>query len=121
MKIYGNSRSDGFPLFLTLVSAVFIAGGFLLTQVGGVALLAALPVMLALVALMVVRAQRWDVLSDAPVAAGTDTGAPVRLPNYPVKGESDLLAPAPETVWASSSLPAIDKPKSAVETNTAVA
>ncbi len=114
MKIYGNSRSDGFTMFVVLVSAVFIGSGFLLSMFGGLALLVAVPVMLALVALMVVRARKWDVMSEAPAVAVV--AGPV-LTTFPVKADTEAVATSGATVLP---LP-VDKPKSAVETNTAVA
>ena len=119
MKIYGNSRSDGFSMFVTLVAAIFVGGGFLLTRAGGLSLLASLPVMLGLVAVMVMKSKSWDVMSEAPKAAGADMGTPVRLPNFPVKADTEAVA----TVGAvANALPlSVEKPKSAIETNTAVA
>ena len=124
MKIYGNSRSDGFSMFVTVVAAGAVGAGFLLNTVGGLSLLAAIPVFVAVVAIMIMRASKWDVLSDAPAAAGIDTGLPVRLPNFPVKAETDAAPATPSmaSAWsAATALPSVDKPKVAVETNTAVA
>ena len=125
MKIYGNSASDGFTTFVSIVGATFVVGGVLLNTIGGTAILIALPVMIVLVARMISRSDQWDVLSDAPVASGVDHGVPVRMPNFPVKADTDVKAIVPAVVvggWVPSKdqLPSIDKPKHAVETNTHV-
>ena len=129
MKIYGNSRSDGFNLFVTLVAALFVGGGFLLAAGGGVTLLASFPVLLALVGAMVVMAKKWDVMSDVVPASAqpqlADEGAPTRLPNFPVKADTEAVAVGAKAGMPGLAMPSlpspIDKPKSAVETNTAVA
>jgi hypothetical protein len=116
-KIYGNSRSDGFSLFVTLVGALFVGGGFLLAHVSSLTMLLSLPVMLALVAVMVVRSKKWDVMSElVAVAAETPADAAVEAP------VTFAMKPDTEAVATAASLPKVEKPKSsAVETNTAVA
>ena len=114
MKIYGNARSDGFSFFLAGIAGLFVVGGFLLAHVSDMTLAASLVALAALVAAMVVTLSKWDVMSDAPKAAGADLGMPIRLPSFPMKADT-------EAVSLAAALPSVDKPKSMVETNTAVA
>lgn len=139
MKIYGNAKSDGFPLLMTLVGAVFVAAGVGLSTAGGLTLLAAAPALAALTAVMVVRLRKWDVMSEvaAPtaVAAMVETTETIETtqpnePSFPMTAQSDTELASSSAAWANgsvtSSLPApVGKPhapvKSVVETNTAVA
>lgn len=135
MKIYGNSKSDGFPLLLSLVGGLFVAGGVGLATVGALTLVVGLPAFGLLAAVMIVKLRGWDVMTDAR-APGAETvvgqgTAPVRLPNeipsFPVAGASDTRVTAEPAAWSpsrvtGSGLPSpVDKPKSVVETNTDVA
>lgn len=136
MKIYGNAKSDGFPLLMTLVGAVFVGAGVGLSTAGGLTLLAAAPALAALTAVMVVRLRKWDVMSEvaAPTAVAamvetTETTQP-NEPSFPMAAQSDTELASSSAAWATgsvtSSLPApVGKPhapvKSVVETNTAVA
>lgn len=124
MRIYGNPKSDGFGLFCTLIGGLFAAGAMAMTEVSGLALPIGLVVFVALVAGMVAALKRWDVMSDAPAPAGTSTGVPVRLPNFPVAAQTDAAPVADKPAWAASSLAndtmlpqQVDLPKPAVETN----
>ena len=113
MKIYGNAKSDGFSMFLTATGAVFVVGGFLLNTVGGMTFLATFPLFLVVAFAMIKVVGRWDVMSDAasPAAAAT-------MPTFPVKADTEATwTPANDTVLPSP----VDKPKAAIETNTAVA
>src|SRR5438067_1531254 len=117
MKIYGNSKSDGFSLFVVLIGALFVGGGFLLGNVSELTLIGSVVVFVAMIAAMLMVVRRFDVMSEvAPVAAAEqrdDHGVPVRMPNFPVRADTEAVATA-------IALPVIDKPKHAVETNTAV-
>jgi hypothetical protein len=124
MKIYGNARSDGFPLLLSLIGVVFVLGGVGLSKVGGVAMLAGLVAFAALAAVMILKLRRYDVMSDV-AAPGTE---PVMArPSFPVAAASDTTAEPAVAAWSPSNvsdagLPTrLEKPKSVVETNTAVA
>lgn len=131
MKIYGNSKSDGFALLLCLVGGLFVAGGVGLATLGAATMWAGLPVLCLLVAAMVVQLRKWDVMSEV-AAPGDETAvvegaAPVRLPSFPVAAASDNSAEPAAAAWSrskvnDSGLPLpVEKPKSGIETNTAVA
>src|SRR5688572_4296451 len=118
MKIYGNSKSDGFPLLMAAAGALFAAGAWAMVYLSGITLLGSLAVFGLLVALMVVRIQRWDVMSEAtPV----DTTKPLVETVFPVAGDSDVAPAKAGAAWAPSStskasLPKpVENPKPAVE------
>ncbi|HEY4220149.1 MAG TPA: hypothetical protein VGO62_02385 [Myxococcota bacterium] len=123
MKIYGNAQSDRFGLFLPLAGGVFVGGGFLIANVGALMFLVAFTAFVAVCAAMIVVVRRYDVMSEAaaPSDARNDAGVPVRMPSFPVpfamKADTEAVALTP----MAAVLPIVDKPKSAVETNTAVA
>jgi hypothetical protein len=126
MKIYGNSKSDGFPLLVGLVGALFAVGGVALAHGGGVTLVGSLAAFAVLTVVMLKKANAWDVLSD--VVAATDethgadhavVAAPFAMPAVDETSVATSSAP-----WSPSTagLPApVVKPKSTVETNTHVA
>ena len=118
-KIYGNSSSDGFGLYMALITVLFGVGGVALAKVGAMAMLAAIPVFIALVVLMAVKLSKWDVMSTLTTAKAEVT--------FPVAAQTDAKPVAVVGAWSPSkdsdtSLPAaVTKPKSTVETNTQVA
>lgn len=124
-KIYGNSSSDGFGLYMGLITALFGLGGVGLAKLGAVAMLAGVPVFLVLVALMAVKLSKWDVMSTP---AATDSKAvEVKAMTFPVAAQTDAKPVATAASWSpvagnETSLPAaVTKPKSTIETNTQVA
>ena len=124
MKIYGNARSDGFSLFVVLIGALFVGGGFLLAHVGELTIIASLLAFAGLCAAMVAVVRKWDVMSDVGApgdAKQADDGVPVRLPNFPVKADTEAVATSSSPLNNVASLPVVDKPKTAIETNTQVA
>jgi hypothetical protein len=114
MKIYGNSKSDGFSLFVVAIGALFIGGGFLLAHVSELTLAVSLLAFVGVCAAMIAVVRRWDVMSEVEHVEDS-TGVPVRMPNFPVKADTEAFA------TNVAALPVVEKPKSAVETNTAVA
>lgn len=127
-KIYGNSQGDGFALYMGLITVLFVMGGIGLAKVGGVVLLAALPVFVVMCALMAMKVKKWDVMSDETAAMpAKDIKADVKVTTFPVPGVSDSKPNPAAAAWAPSknsaaTLPAsVEKPKSTVETNTHVA
>lgn len=124
MKIYGNPKSDGFGLFCALIGGVFGLGAMAMTELSGLALPVALVVFGVLTLAMLGSLKRWDVMSEAPTAAGNTTGVPVRLPNFPVAAQSDSGTEASKPAWAADALSnatmlpqQVEQPKPAVETN----
>ena len=119
-KIYGNSSSDGFGLYMGLITALFGIGGIAIAKLGALAMLAGVPVLLVLVALMAVKLSKWDVMSAAVPA--TDLKV-----TFPVAAQTDATPAAVVASWSPSkandaSLPAsVTKPKATIETNTQVA
>jgi hypothetical protein len=114
MKIYGNSKSDGFSMFVVVIGALFIGGGFLLANVSEYTLGLSMLAFVGVCAAMIAFVRRWDVMSDV-AHSEESTGVPVRMPNFPVKADTEAFA------TNVAALPVVEKPKSAVETNTAVA
>jgi hypothetical protein len=123
-KIYGNSNSDGFPLYTGLITALFVAGGVGLAKVGAAVLLAGIPMFAVLVALMAMKLAKWDVMSPAPTPVDASAA---EVTTFPVAAQSDSTPDVASAPWSPSkdseaSLPAaVMKPKSTVETNTNVA
>jgi hypothetical protein len=124
MKIYGNSKSDGFPVLVCVVGALFVVGGVGLNFLGAVTMFAALPLAAALIAVMVMKLSKWDVMSEVE-APRAEAASRV---SFPVAAASDSSAAPAPAAWSPSMaskndsvlpLP-VEKPKSAVETNTAV-
>ena len=123
MKIYGNSKSDGFPLMMAAIGALFAGGAWAMVYLSGITLLGSIAAFGLLVVLMVVRVQRWDVMSE-PTA--DTTKHVVDAAKFPVAGDSDVAAAKAGAAWAPSStskasLPKpVENPKPAVETNAIV-
>jgi hypothetical protein len=126
-KIYGNSQGDGFALYMGLITVLFVMGGIGLAKVGGIVLLAALPVFVVMIALMAMKLSKWDVMSDAVNAPMSEKKVDVKVTTFPVPGVSDSKPNPAAAAWSPSkdsaaTLPAsVEKPKSTVETNTHVA
>jgi hypothetical protein len=127
MRVYGNAKSDGFPLFSSLLGATFVAVGLGLVYVGGVAVVGGALATVAATALLVRGVRRWDVTSEAPTPTVQKIvprdDAKVR---FPVAAQTDAAPVAPRRTWGTlevagtPALPSVDKPKPAVETNTHV-
>jgi hypothetical protein len=125
MKVYGNSKGDGFAILCTAVAAVFVLGGLGLSFVGGVMLPIGVVAVAVLFGVMLGGLKRWDVMSEVdaidvtkpiPGVATFAMPATTDTKSAPVKG---AWAPA---VGHDANLPAkVDAPKPAVETNTPVA
>lgn len=125
-KIYGNAQGDGFGLYMALITVLFVMGGIGLAKVGGIVLVAALPIFVVMVALMAVKLKKWDVMSEG-VPMQKDAKVDVKVATFPVPGASDSKPNPAPAAWAPSkdsemSLPAsVAKPKATVVTNTNVA
>lgn len=123
MKLYGNSKGDGFALLCAVVSGVFLLGGLGLSTVGGVTLLVAVPAFVLLCVVLLRSIKRWDVMSEADALVGA-SGADAA--SFEMAHHSDAEVQPLKAAWAPSAdhisnLPArLDPPKSAVETNTPV-
>lgn len=124
MKIYGNPKSDRFGLYCTVIGALFGLGAMGMTEVSGLILPVGLTVFVALVVAMTFSLKSWDVMSEAAAPQGTNTGVPVRLPNFPVAAETEAKPAAAAAAWTAASLSndtmlpkTVEGPKPAVETN----
>jgi len=128
MKIYGNSQTDGFPILLALVGAVFTMGGVGLANVGSVTFLVGLPVIAVLVAVMVTRLSKWDVMSvvpaidvNTPIGAVVVNAAPVKSIDksvtFAVAAVNEVSVEAAQGAWAASSKPSIKDAKKAAKSN----
>ena len=126
-KIYGNAHGDGFGLYMGLITVLFVMGGIGLAKVGGIVLVAAMPVFVVMCALMAMKLRKWDVMSDAVNAPMKDIKADVKVTTFPVPGVSDSKPNPAAAAWSPSkdsatTLPAsVEKPNKTVETNTHVA
>lgn len=126
-KIYGNPNGDGFGLYMALITVLFVMGGIGLAKVGGVVMLAALPIFVVLIALMAVKLKKWDVMFEPEMPVAAKAAEPVKMTTFPVPGVSDskpnpAAAPWAPTKAGEAALPAaVEKPKAGVETNTHVA
>jgi hypothetical protein len=124
MKVYGNSKDDGFGLLSIVMGGVFALGGAGLSFMGGFTLLPAL-VLLAVVAAVMMRGlQKWDVMSEVPALTAMGEAAHA-TPAFPMAAGSDVHAQPAKAAWAPSmdpgALPAhVERPKQTVETNTPV-
>jgi hypothetical protein len=119
MMVYGNKKSDGFGLMCFVLGALFALGGLGLATVGGITMFLGTPLLLVVTFFMLKGSRRWALATETPALA-----AP--LP-FSVPAESDVAMAQQRAGWAPSAdsannLPArVTAPKSAVETNTAVA
>lgn len=98
-KIYGNASSDGFGLYTAIITVLFGVGGVALANFGAVALLAGVPALVVLLALMAVRLSKWDVMSAPPaakaasgVADGSKDKAVVALASWSSRSATDKRA-----------------------------
>lgn len=124
MKVYGNSKGDGFGLLSIVMGGVFAAGGFGLAFVGGFTLFLSLTALVVVTALMMRGLKNWDVMTEVPALAGVPAEA--GLAGFPMAAHSDGASSPAKAAWAPTAdaaahLPAhVERPKVAVETNTPV-
>jgi hypothetical protein len=125
MKVYGNSKGDGFGLLSIVMGGVFAAGGFGLAFVGGFTLFLSLTALVVVTALMMRGLKNWSVMSEVPALVGVPSDI-ASLPSFPMAAQSDA-APSPiKPAWiptadAAAHLPAhVERPKAGVVTNTPV-
>lgn len=121
----GTGESDGFALYMTIIAALFGLGGLALAELGAVVLLAGVPVLVAVFALLVRRLSQWDVVR-ALRPARHETFAGGRVTRFSVASQNDARQLVTQGSWGAPTsdpamLPAaVKKPKVAVETNTEV-
>ncbi len=120
IKVYGNSKNDGFALFCAAMGTMGVLTGALLNTMGGMGLLLALPMFAVMGVLMVKGSRGWDVMRTLDATAMVATQA-----TFPVAAAHESASAASKPAWAASSdtnamLPKAPVPKPAIETNTSV-